>query len=77
MSVKQMSFREWIDEVGEEHIAKLLKVKVWTVRHWKSGRVLPTDDKKLKILKYNRGAFTLHQMVEAHYSPQNKRRWNS
>jgi len=58
------SFEDWIKELGENRVAKLLKVSSMTVYHWKRGNALPTA-RKMKLIKYiTKGKIGYDQIIE-------------
>jgi hypothetical protein len=72
--IKAVPFKKWIDEITVNELASLMRVDRATVRHWRTGWVLPRDDQKLKIYVLSRGAVGLQKMIEDHYSEENKKR---
>lgn len=73
---KKMNLAEWIEQEGIATVATALGVQESAVRHWRRGWVLPSDEAKLKIEKLSKGAVTVNDMIEFHYSAANKKnRW--
>ena len=69
-----LSLKDWILEMGESEVAKLLKINVATVGHWRRGYCLPTVDKQKRIVEITRGRLSFETMALDFLSDENKGR---
>lgn len=72
MSVKKktVTLKDWINGIGVVEVAKLLGVQEATVRHWRRGANLPSDQLKQKIKKFSRGTVTYDEMIDRYFKNQ-------
>lgn len=68
------TFEDWIDHVGVDVLAGILKVTRHTVLHWKAGRCDPRVDHMRRIKKMTRGVIGYEQMIDRHLITVERRR---
>ena len=71
---KELSLRQFISDVGTQELAKALKINEATVRHWRSGLVLPRPRQMLQLMDISLGRITPTAIVQDHFKPTNKKR---
>lgn len=64
-----MNLREYIETIGDEEAAKVLGVKVRTIKSWRYGARVPRPAKALDIVKKTHGLLTFENI----YCQQKKR----
>ncbi len=62
-----LTLEEWINELGPNTVAKLMKVEPSAVRHWRRGYCLPRSEQMMRIHKFSRGRVTYAEMIESFY----------
>lgn len=60
----KQSLKDWINDNGVEHVAKLLKVEQATVRHWRRGANFPRVDQMRVIKKITKGRVGYEEIID-------------
>lgn len=60
----RITFEQWIDDLGIEEVAGLLKVHICTVYHWRAGRADPRVHHMRYIKKITKGKIGYEQMID-------------
>lgn len=74
MSAKRIILKEWVEQVGVNEVAALLRVDRSAVRHWVNGRVLPMSWQMFHILELSKHRVDFNETILWHYSSANKKR---
>lgn len=74
VSPKSVTLKEWIDDVGVLEVARLTKVGVTSVRHWRRGFCLPRTEQMYLIMKYSKGTVSANDVIRTHHAPKTSRR---
>jgi hypothetical protein len=74
MARKKSSLARWIDSVGADKLAKIFKVNLSTVGHWRSGHCLPRSHQMFRIKRLTKGVLTCDTMIDQHFSGATKKR---
>lgn len=68
------SLQDWINEIGIESVAKLLKVNAASVRHWRRGHCLPRTGQMYLIQRYSKGRVTYEEMINTYHESQKSKK---
>lgn len=62
---RNMSFNEFIDDMGVDELSKILKTEPRTIYYWKTGRCLPRRRHMIAIKKMSHGEISYDKMIES------------
>lgn len=61
----RLTFAEWIDQVGPERLARVLRVNRYSINHWKAGRCFPRVHQMRRIKELAQGAIGYDDIIDA------------
>lgn len=74
MVESKSDFKHWIKNFGTRKLSEKLNIDQSTVRYWSSGKTIPNDKNKRKLIKLSNNKIRFGEIIGEHLTKKKTRK---